>query len=55
MGTKNLNQLEKIAVERWYKPTSFATLVKCGLHHFADTCECGSGKASYLRLVENNG
>ena len=54
-GEKKLNQLEKIAVERWYNPASFATLVKCGLHHFADTCECGSGKASYLRLVDNNG
>ena len=54
-GEKNLNQLEEIAVERWYKPTTFATLVKCGLHHFADTCECGSLKASYLRLVDNNG
>ena len=52
---KKLKQLEKIAVERCYKPAIFGTLVECSLHHFADACEYGYGQVSYLRLVDNNG
>ena len=52
---KNLKQLEKIAVERCYKPTTFGALVEYSLHHFADACEYGYGQVSYLRLVDDNG
>ena len=31
-----MKQLEKIAVERCYKPKTFGTVVECSLHHFAD-------------------
>ena len=52
---KNLKQLEKIAVERSYKPTNCGTLLECSLPNFADACEYGYGQVSYLRLVDNNG
>ena len=52
---KKLKQLEKIAVERCYKPAIFGTLVECSLHHFADACEYGYGQVSHLHLVDNNG
>ena len=52
---KNMKQLESIAVERCYKPTTFGTVMECSLHHFADACEYGYGQVSYLRLVHNNG
>ena len=52
---KNLKQLEKIAVERSYKPTNCGTLLECSLPNFADACAYGYGQVSYLRLVHNNG
>ena len=54
-GEKKLQQLEKIAAERFYKPTIFKTLVECSLHHFFDAYGYGYGQVSYLRLVNNNG
>ena len=52
---KNMKQLERIAIERCYKPTTFGTVMECSLHHFADACEYGYGQVSYLRLVDKNG
>ena len=50
-----MKQLERIAIERCYKPTTFGIVMECSLHHFADACEYGYGQVSYLRLVDKNG
>ena len=49
-----MKQLEKISVERYYKPTTFGTLMECSLDHFADAWDYGHGQVSYLRIVDDN-
>ena len=50
-----MKELERIAVERCYKPTTFWIVMEYSSHHFADVCEYGYGQVSYFCLVDNNG
>ncbi|XP_038055409.1 uncharacterized protein LOC119727556 [Patiria miniata] len=46
--------LEKIQIQRCFKPKDFGTVTAVELHHFSDASQDGYGQCSYLRLVDEN-
>ena len=50
---KELPLLEKIEVERCYKPHYFGEVVSATLHNYSDASQEGYGQASYLRLIDD--
>eukprot|EP00794_Sanderia_malayensis_P012608 gene12608-biopygen10048 len=51
-----LEQLQRIRIQRCYKPEGFGRIVRAELHHFSDASVKGYGQCSYLRLkdAQNN-
>ena len=52
---EQLKTLEKCAVPRCYKPSSFGEVGRVELHHFADASLGGYGACSYIRLINTEG
>ena len=50
-----LPKLEKIKVNRCYKPDNFGNVMKAEVYHFSDASEEGYGQCSYLRLIDKFG
>ena len=48
-----LHCLEKIKLERCFKPKDFGNVVDASLHHFSDASEVGYGQSTYLRQVND--
>ena len=46
--------LEKIQIQRCFKPKDFGVVSAVELHHFSDASQDGYGQCSYLRLVNEN-
>ncbi|XP_060593431.1 uncharacterized protein LOC132747884 [Ruditapes philippinarum] len=44
--------LEKLSVNRWYRPQGFGTVRNTQLHIFSDGSERGYGACAYLRFVD---
>ena len=56
MWRKDLPLLNKINVERCYKPRSFGDAIDISLHHFGDgSINVGYGTAHYIRQVNKDG
>ena len=51
---RQLPQLEKLYVQRCYKPKNFGKAVETSLHSFSDASNFGYGEASYLRQVNES-
>ncbi|XP_072043021.1 uncharacterized protein [Amphiura filiformis] len=51
---EDLPKIEKIKIERCYKPKDFGNVIDTQLHHFADASQEGYGTVSYLRYVNEN-
>ncbi|XP_060567693.1 uncharacterized protein LOC132726393 [Ruditapes philippinarum] len=47
-----LSSLEKLSVNRWYRPQGFGTVRNTQLHIFSDGSERGYGACAYLRFVD---
>ena len=47
--------LEKLKIQRCFKPHTFGKLQSAELHHFSDASDHGYGQCSYLRLVDDKG
>ena len=52
---EQLPSLEKIRLERCYKPKDFGEVIKRELHHFCDASDNGIGACSYIRQVNHDG
>ena len=52
---QDLPKLERLKIDRCYKPKSFGKVVDTQLHHFADASQDGYGTVSYLRLTNQEG
>ena len=50
-----LEDLQRFAIPRCYKPVNFGRVVRAEIHHFSDACFKGYGQCSYLRMVNENG
>lgn len=50
-----LDGLQRVKIERCYKPREFGKVAPCQLHCFSDASDLGLGMAFYFRLVDNNG
>ena len=48
----DLPNLEKITIQRRFKPDGFGEVRAAELHHFSDASTSGYGQCSYLRLVD---
>jgi Pao retrotransposon peptidase/Family of unknown function (DUF5641) len=51
----NLPSLERIEVQRSFKPSQFHGIRSATLHHFSDASQLGYGQCSYMRLVDGQG
>ena len=51
----SLHHLEKLKIQRCYKPHTFGELTSVQLHHFSDASDYGYGQCSYLRLTDDSG
>ena len=51
----SLQHLEKLKIQRYYKPHTFGELTSVQLHHFSDASDHGYGQCSYLRLTDDTG
>ena len=51
----SLHHLEKLKIQRCYKPHTFGKLTSVQLHHFSDASDRGYGQCSYLRLTDDSG
>ena len=45
--------IDKVQIDRCYKPREFGTVQSISLHKFSDASENGYGQCSYLRLVDD--
>ena len=52
---KELQLLENLKMERCFKPSKFAKVIDCSLHHFSDASQDGYGQVTYLRIVDEKG
>ena len=51
----DLQQLEKVQVNRCYKPKQFEKVAKMEIHHFSDASSTGYGQVSYMQIVNKLG
>ena len=51
----SLHHLEKLKIQRCYKPHAFRELTSVQLHHLLDASDHGYGQCSYLRLTDDTG
>lgn len=51
----SLHHLEKLKIQRCYKPHTFGELTSVQLHHLSDASDYGYGQCSYLRLTDDSG
>ena len=51
----SLHHLEKLKIQRCYKPHTFRNLTSVQLHHFSDVSDHGYGQCSYLHLTDDTG
>ena len=51
----SLHHLEKLKIQRCYKPHAFGELTSVQLHHFLDASDHRYGQCSYLRLTDDTG
>lgn len=51
----SLHHLEKLKIQRCYKPHAFGELTSVQLHHFSDASDHGYGQCLYLRLTDDTG
>ena len=50
---KKLSVVEDIKITRCYKSIGFEKIFSYSLHHFCDASECGYGKETYLRIIND--
>ena len=48
----NLPQLDTLAIERCFKPSTIQEITSTQLHHFSDASQQGYGAVSYLRVAD---
>ncbi|XP_071486763.1 uncharacterized protein [Diadema antillarum] len=48
-------QLDRLSIDRCYKPKGFGEIKNAELHHFCDASNLGYGHCTYLRLTNENG
>ena len=48
----DLPQLETLAIERCFKPSTMPEITSTQLHHFSDASQQGYGAVSYLRVAD---
>ena len=46
-----LPELERIVIDRCFKPTDFGEITSCELHTFSDASQKGYGAVTYLRIL----
>ena len=51
----SLHHLEKLKIQRCYKPHAFQELTSVQLHHLSDASDHGYGQCLYLRLTDDTG
>ncbi|KAL9966153.1 hypothetical protein ACROYT_G024179 [Oculina patagonica] len=51
MWLKDVVNLEKLEIQRCFKPDKFGQIQECEMHHFSDASQEGYGQCSFLRLV----
>ena len=51
----SLQHLEKLKIQRCYKPPTFGNVTSVQLYHFSDASDHGYGQCSYLRLTDDTG
>ena len=52
---EKLTHLNKVLIDRCFKPPMFGKVMDYSIHHFSDASEVGYGQASYLRVVNTLG
>ena len=52
---QQLSQLNKVSINRCYRPSDFGESIKTELHHFSDASTTGYGMCTYLRLTNSSG
>ena len=50
-----MKELERLSVDRYFKPANFGKIVDCSFHHLADACEYAYEQASYLCIADETG
>ena len=51
----DLQQLERLKIQRCVKPSEFGKVKTVELHHFSDASTAGYGQCSYFRLIDEKG